>query len=382
MASETGPDMSLLAELLEQIERAPPAIFARKLLVEHYTSIGWTEAAQESVQELAKLDPQDMEVQSILETLQTLQPSSAAETKTKAGSPSNALPSVPTSFLSRLFGKGNSEKKERQKRVQNVVKAMQKAKTKEEAFGIAFTDLETTAKGLSTSTLENNDDVREALAKRVKTLEAALGEELKSCATTAMMHFEHEILKRKYVGGETTMLGDEVQDIPRANFWVTEDGYAWDMEELAQAISSNGGVMRNPLSHQMFTTKDISEIVKHPLGAHLAAMAIEQKALKSGVRPQTIDRLAALENVLMDDDSADTIPSRQAVEDFMGFLATLPAAEQEALDKLRVPAVDSHTGKSFDTSIGQAIKDAQANRICFHKAGDLIGQAVTWLRKQ
>lgn len=66
----------------------------------------------------------------------------------------------------------------------------------------------------------------------------------------------------------------------------------------------------------------------------------------------------------------------------MAYVATLPIAEQTAIDKLRVPAKDSHTGQSFDTSIGDAIRDAQGNRICFHKTGDLARQAVAHLRKK
>lgn len=84
----------------------------------------------------------------------------------------------------------------------------------------------------------------------------------------------------------------------------------------------------------------------------------------------------------MEDQTADSIPSRKAVDTFMAFVATLPAKEQTAIDKLRVPAVDSHTGQKFDTSIGDAVRDAQGNRICFHKTGDLIRQAVLHLQKR
>lgn len=58
------------------------------------------------------------------------------------------------------------------------------------------------------------------------------------------MHAEHEILHRKYINDET-MSFDAISEIPRANFWTSEDGYAWDMEELAAAITSGKGVERN-----------------------------------------------------------------------------------------------------------------------------------------
>jgi hypothetical protein len=96
----------------------------------------------------------------------------------------------------------------------------------------------------------------------------------------------------------------------------------------------------------------------------------------------TLTDFNMLIGILLEDQSADTIPSRKAVDDFMAFMATLPISEQNALDKLRVPATDSHTGQKFDTSIGESIKDAQGNRVCFHKTGDLIRQAVAYLRKK
>jgi hypothetical protein len=140
--------------------------------------------------------------------------------------------------------------------------------------------------------------------------------------------------------------------------------------------------MRNPLSRQMFTTNDIRSIVRHPLGKPLAQMEIEQKNLKLGVRQSTIEQLDKLQSMLLADQSADSIPSRQAVDEFMAYLATLPESEQYSIDKLRVPAVDSHTGQKFDTSIGDNIRDAQGNRVCFHKTGDLIRQAVAHLRQK
>jgi hypothetical protein len=68
-------------------------------------------------------------------------------------------------------------------------------------------------------------------------------------------------------------------------------------------------------------------------------------------------------------------------DEFVAYLATLPKAEQEAIDRLRVPARDSHTGQAFDCTIGDAVRDAKANRICVHKTGDLLSQAATYLRK-
>ena len=241
--------------------------------------------------------------------------------------------------------------------VKSVARSMQ-SKPKE-AGDIAFQDLEDMARWLSSpinASLElDNDGIRETLVTRVQSLATVLPEKMKPTVSTALMHIEHEVLRRKYISGDTTMLGDLVSDIPRENFYVTEDGYAWDIDELVQSIKSNGGVMRNPISKQMFTTDDIKAIVQHPLGKSLAAMEIEQNKLKLGVRPKTIEQLDKLQTVLLEDQTAESIPSRHAVEAFMAFLATLPQAEQSSLDKLRVPATDSHTGAKFDTSIGDAV---------------------------
>jgi hypothetical protein len=228
---------------------------------------------------------------------------------------------------------------------------------------------------------DNGDAVREALAKRVHALTAALPKELQPHASSAQMHVEHEVLRRTYFCSET-MLGDPIADVPRERFWVSEDGYAWDMEELAQALASNGGVMRNPLSRQMFTPQDIRAIVQHPLGTQLGALQIEQSMLSRGVRPNTIEQLDKLATVLLADMSTDQITSRHAVDEFLAHVATLPQAEQKAIDVLRVPARDSHTGQPFDTSIGEAVRDAQGNRVCFHKTGDFLKQAAHHLRKK
>ena len=60
----------------------------------------------------------------------------------------------------------------------------------------------------------------------------------------------------------------------------------------------------------------------------------------------------------------------------------MPEYEQKAIEDLRCPAKDSHTGKSYDFSIGQAVRDAKGNQVCFHKTGDFIKQAAAHLRQK
>jgi hypothetical protein len=59
----------------------------------------------------------------------------------------------------------------------------------------------------------------------------------------------------------------------------------------------------------------------------------------------------------------------------------VPELEQKAIEHLKCPAKDSHTGQSYDFSIGEAVRDAKGNRVCFHKTGDFIKQAATYLRQ-
>ncbi|KAJ4320888.1 hypothetical protein N0V94_003187 [Neodidymelliopsis sp. IMI 364377] len=253
-----------------------------------------------------------------------------------------------------------------------------------DATDIAIADFEdamrwvTESHGQSSNT--SADATRDAIVKRKAAIELALPDYLKIHCEHALMHIEHENLYRNYANTET-MYGDEVKDIPRANFYVTEDNYAWDLEELVAAIKASSGVLRNPLSKQMFTPKDVKGIYMHPLAKPLAALAVEQKELSKGVRPDTIERMEKLSKVLLEDQSADTIPSRHAVDEFLAYVATLPELEQKAIDGLKCPAKDSHTGQAYDSSIGEAMRDAKGNRVCFHKTGDFIGQAAAHLRQ-
>ncbi|CAF9930423.1 MAG: hypothetical protein HETSPECPRED_007629 [Heterodermia speciosa] len=158
------------------------------------------------------------------------------------------------------------------------------------------------------------------------------------------MYADHELLQRKYVNTETVVSLDPVADIPRSNFWTSEDGYAWDMDELAGAIKGGKGVMRNPLSRQMLIRADIRAITQYPLGRGLQALRVQQSRLKHGVRPQTIGELSTLGKALLEDNSEDGRPSQTAVEAFIAYLEALPSSEQKAIDDLKMPATDSHTG--------------------------------------
>ncbi|KAI8943529.1 hypothetical protein NX059_001525 [Plenodomus lindquistii] len=455
-----NPDMALIGALLEDIARNPSAITARKLLVEHYISIGWLDAALDNTLELRKLAPGDLDV---IKSLQLL------ERKPQLPAPGNEKKSVSISSIPAMQQRewdpkaGNYKTVTRAKAskgsdktsltatfdrdvarrdlaesyvalqkqasfVLNTLRQLQKlqkqagvghspnipkieaiangrkaaptsnhdppksarsvARTVRDnpaaATDILITDLEHAMNWMRTPSGKfsdaDNDKIRDYLVKRRKMLSLALPEHMRIHCDLALMHMEHEHLGRNYANTET-MLMDDVKDIPRENFYVTEDNYAWDISELVNAIKANSGVLRNPLSKEMFTPHDIKGILMHPLGKPLAALAVEQHEMSKGIRIATIEKMETLARILLEDQSSETIPSRIAVDEFLVYIATLPEVEQKAIDGFKCPATDSHTGQSYDFTIGESVRDAKGNRVCFHKAGDFIRQAAAHLRQ-
>ncbi|KAJ4362112.1 hypothetical protein N0V95_001569 [Ascochyta clinopodiicola] len=457
-AGSGDPDMVLIGELMEEMSRRPPAIFARKLLVEHYISIGWLEAAVDNAKELRDLAPGDSEVAKFLQILEKKPEPPVLEKKPlsqaskmptsrnierlewdpqlgrykKAAVPKHVerkpqvstvivgddlnaaqqdlvagyealrakanfiladlmhlqvlqkkadlLPSKNTPKIQRIAN-GQADTSARLCTPRKTARDMRNSP--QNATSIAIADMEEAMRWHKTIlgyASASTDTIRDALVKRKAALEIALPDDLRIHCEVAIMHMEHEYLERNYANTET-MYGDKVKDIPRSNFYVTEDNYAWDLEELVAAIKAGSGVLRNPLSKQMFTPKDVKGIYTHPLAKPLAALAVEQKEMSKGVRPETITRMEKLSNVLLEDQSTDVMPSRHAVDEFLAYIATLPELEQNAIHGLKCPAKDSHTGQAYDSSIGEAVRDAKGNRVCFHKTGDFIGQAAAHLRQ-
>lgn len=404
MATTTGlsgsgePDMALIGELLEEISRNPPAVGARKLLIEHYIAVGWLEAATDNAKTLKTVAPHDTEVVRFLQILQrkpdppapeqrspatssapkqrTWDPVTGRYTKATSTKDTSAQSQVATPVLGRDLEPARRELTEGYQALRSKAKFvltdllnLQKLQKKAglpssnniskiralaeggnaspdagsgppgsarsvarairdsaaNAADIAINDLEHAMKWIRSphgrSSGADNDAVRDVLVKRSEAVGSSLPDELRIHYEVALMHLEHEHLQRNYVNTET-MLGDEVKDIPRANFYATEDNYAWDMDELVQAIKANSGVFRNPLSKEMFTPKDVKGILIHPLGKSLAALGVEQHEMSKGIRKETIVQMENLSRILLEDQSADTIPSRTAVDEFLTYVAT------------------------------------------------------------
>ena len=417
------PDMNLISDLYDTIEQDPSAATeARVLLMQQYINAGWLDAARDIAQQVHQYDPSNSEARRVLHAKSTRSSSNRYNKRSQIRPPPQT--SIERDALETQFSKTHEAIRTRagvllqeiqlintlqekpfpnqDESIQNLrnlaegqiscivsmssprsVRGLARALESDElkALDLLIDDLKYVISWLRSSPTPaiSNDAIRERLAKRCSLVAVALPDSLQNLPQVALMHIEHEELGRTYINSET-MYGDDVIDIRRDNFWVSEDGYCWDMEELSACLAVNGGVMRNPLSKQMFTPDDIRSIIAHPLGNRLGAIQLEQAKLCNGVRLDTIDRLDKLSGVLLADQSLDQVTSRLALEDFLQYIATLPRAEQQAIDDLRVPAVDTHTGQPFDCSIGQAVRDAMANKICLHKTGDMIGQVGKYLR--
>jgi hypothetical protein len=229
-------------------------------------------------------------------------------------------------------------------------------------------DFEATAMWLKSRNDSNAtpDLLRQRILQRKQVLDALLPQSTESLTAAALAHVERQFVQRRYNNDET-ILGDAIADIPAANFFVSEDNYAFDMEELAQCLAANSGVLRNPYSREMFSAADVRAILAHPLGAPLGRLAQGQEQMKQGVRSETIKWVGRLGKILLEDQSLDLAPSRPAMDEFLAYVALLPAAEQKTIEELRIPAKDSLNGQKFDSTIGQAVQDAKANMTCVHK---------------
>ncbi|KAL1601549.1 hypothetical protein SLS60_006464 [Paraconiothyrium brasiliense] len=370
------PDMTLVAELLEDIQRHPPAVAAKTLLAQHYVSIGWFDAASDYVEELKRNAPNDPEVAVLIKDLQA---SNVSAQQKKFATPQTGLSvriqaiiqgqTPPEVVAASPLGKS-----------QAVARAVQSHSDK--ALDIVIADLEDNLGFMRGRTYVMSDDsIRDGLVKRMREVEMALPETLKIYCELGFMYIEHENLKRKYANDQT-MLMEPISDIPRYDFYVTEDNYAWDLSELVQAITANGGVMRNPLSKEMFTQKDVRGILASPHGKPLAALQIAQNEMSQGVRPETIVRMDKLADVMLVERERTAMKSRKAMDEFQAYIATLPEREQKAIEAFRCPAFDRHAGKAYDSTIGQTIRDAKSTELCIHKAGDFIKQAAAYLKEK
>lgn len=117
----------------------------------------------------------------------------------------------------------------------------------------------------------------------------------------------------------------------------------------------------------MFSESDIRMILAHPLGKRLRLLQQAQSQLKQGVRSATIDWIEKLGCIMLAEEAVDAAPSREAMDEFLAFVATIPEAEQNTINSLKIPARDGFSGQPFDYTIGESVRDAKANTTCFHK---------------
>jgi hypothetical protein len=305
-----GPDMAYVGELYENISRHPPGIGARKLLIEHYMSVGneWLEGALDEAKKLQGLVPTDPDVAGFLKVLEK-KPEPPAPEKKPAEATSTSLAQPRGQNIDNVRSKiKQASKRESNRRDLAMEKSVadldesqrdlvsgyrnirakathvfanllrlqalqQKAglpqsknlarvhtmvdgdnsatyigmrppgsarsvarnvrDNSKEAMNLIIADLEDMIRWIraphGTPSGASIDSVRNALVTRRRAIESVLPDELKVHCELGFMHVEHEHLERNYVNDET-MYGDEVKDIPREDFYVTEDNYAWSMD--------------------------------------------------------------------------------------------------------------------------------------------------------
>lgn len=223
--------------------------------------------------------------------------------------------------------------------------------------------------------------------QRLRTL---LPEALHVPLDMARMHYEHEVLRITYHNDVTFAAQDAVAGIPRAKFFAVEEAgtvFAFDMEELVETISNTfGGVFKNPYPpHALFQHGQVRTILAHPLGKVLRQQQLEQAALRDGVRRETARQLRALGNVLRTDVTnrpEAAVAANAALDAFRLYMLTLPESERQALEKLKISAVDSHTGRTYASTVEDtlgALAGKNGAAICWHKAGDYLAQAAEQL---
>ncbi|KAK3939275.1 hypothetical protein QBC46DRAFT_355165 [Diplogelasinospora grovesii] len=130
--------------------------------------------------------------------------------------------------------------------------------------------------------------LRKAVLDRKVLLESALPTDSARLVGLGVIHFEHENrisgVGKRYVNDHTFIQKLRVEDIPRNRFMATDDGYAWDMRELAgeleritedAAVAFAGSpteekaVLRNPVTQIGFSPADVERIRGHPLAGRL-----------------------------------------------------------------------------------------------------------------
>ncbi|KAH8676464.1 hypothetical protein BGZ60DRAFT_556046 [Tricladium varicosporioides] len=248
----------------------------------------------------------------------------------------------------------------------------------ERALDILMADLVTLVGWLRTQAPQvasSDKFVRDAVTKRIYVFNAVLPDELQKLTPTALMHLEHEEFGKSYVNKQT-MLKLPIAQIPRENFWETEDGFAWKMDELEQALIANNGEMRNPINHRMFSNRDVQAISSHPMTKRLNVShqtRPDMRTPSSGSMEETINKLEKLANTMILDISPDRLPTWKGLEELLAYLSRLQKPELNATAELQIPGTEY--------TLVQLVEAALAHKFSLFRTGDLIEEAAEILRQ-
>lgn len=194
-----------------------------------------------------------------------------------------------------------------------------------ESFGLCLAPYRTAHHRLTTLLANgelDKDHLRDDSFRRLSALKTSLPSRLQPQCDLAWVHIERVHFTKSYANDTTMLLLEPLSTIPRETFFVTEDNWAWDLAELAQAITAQGGIMRNPMTGEMFTPNDIRGILAHPQGKHLAAIHVAQEKMFQGVRQETINRMEALAEIMEGEQGNMWKDSWEEIMGFQAYIAT------------------------------------------------------------
>lgn len=149
-----------------------------------------------------------------------------------------------------------------------------------------------TANSSHSNASDSQNVVRQALATRQALVSASLPARIAPLSFDALTHFTHENGLAHYTNTHTFRGRVPIEGIPRERFFVTADGWAWDVRELAAELMHRGegadGVLRNPVTGAAFERDDVRRLVAHPFGRGLNVAGLDEEERRESEREEGV----------------------------------------------------------------------------------------------
>ncbi|KAK0705564.1 hypothetical protein B0H67DRAFT_594399 [Lasiosphaeris hirsuta] len=149
-----------------------------------------------------------------------------------------------------------------------------------------------TASSIHSNASDDHNALRQALTTRQALVFASLPARIAPLSFDALTHFTHEHGLAHYTNPHTFRGRVPVEDIPRECFFVTADGWAWDIRELVDELMRRGegadGTLRNPVTGAQFEKVDVRRLVAHPFGRGLSVAGLDEEERTEPEREEEI----------------------------------------------------------------------------------------------